>query len=118
MRFRQHLVSTLVLSVAAFSVSTVFASESREVLPAPHKAFDCATCHGTTKPSNIPDNKACLGCHGPMEKLVEATSKYTLNPHMSPHWGADIPCGTCHKQHEKPTVQCAACHKNQNYKAR
>lgn len=118
MELNLNLAKVLVLCAAALSVSSAFSASPRNVLPEPHKSFECPTCHGTSNPTNIPENKTCLACHGTLEKLVESTSEYTLNPHRSPHWGSDIPCGTCHKQHEKPTVQCAACHKNQNYRAK
>lgn len=115
MKSASAIVRATICAAAVLSVSSVFA---RDVLPPGHKAFECAACHGTAAPAEIPKNQACLGCHGPWEKLIDATSSYALNPHASPHWGADIPCGTCHKQHEKPTVQCAACHRNQQYRAR
>lgn len=118
MNTQRFLLHSLVLSIAALSTSFATAADVRTVLPAPHKTFECAVCHNTAKPENIPNNAACLSCHGPMDKLVQATSKYALNPHTSPHWGEEIPCGTCHKQHQEPTVQCAACHTNQGYKVR
>lgn len=95
--------------------STAMASNEYAVLNKAHKALPCETCHLTATPTNIPENKTCLNCHGSMESLVKQTSKYTLNPHKSPHWGDSVPCGTCHKQHSKPIVYCEACHKNQNY---
>lgn len=53
----------------------------------------------------------CLACHGPYQGIVEKTSKLKpLNPHDSPHWGADIECAVCHRQHEKPVNWCAYCH--------
>lgn len=115
---QKAFIRAAVLAAALSFATTLSAAEPKAVLPEVHKAFECATCHGADSPVNIPDNQACLACHGPMEQLVEATSKYALNPHQSPHWGTDVPCGTCHKQHEKPTVQCAACHGNQNYRVR
>lgn len=115
-----HVLNNLLVLGAAtvLSISSAFAVQTTQVLPKPHAALECATCHGTSTPTNIPDNVACLHYHGSMENLVKATSKYVLSPHQSPHRGESVPCGTCHKQHEKPKVYCAACHTNQNYVAK
>lgn len=118
MRYEKCLLRAFVTATLAFSALSVNAGDVRTVLPTPHKSFECVACHGTAQPSNIPKNDTCLSCHGSMEKLIKATSKYALNPHQPPHWNDEIPCGTCHKQHVKPVVQCAACHTNQGYKAR
>lgn len=113
------LNNLLVLGVVAvWSISSAAAAQPVQVLPKAHAALDCATCHGSPAPSGIPDNAACLKCHGGMDALVKATSKYVLNPHQSPHWGDSVPCGTCHKQHSQPKVYCAACHTNQGYAAK
>ncbi len=90
----------------------------KTVISSVHKAMPCSACHLTDQPTTIPKNETCLTCHGDMKTLIEKTSKYALNPHNSPHWKDSVPCGTCHKQHEKPIVYCEACHKNQNYVAR
>lgn len=120
MRKNSLLAKTLAPLAICFVSLAAQASETPEkaVLNEAHKSLECAVCHGTTSPQNQPANDACLACHGSFDALVAKTSGYALNPHDSPHWGAEIPCGTCHKQHAKPVVQCAACHTNQNYRAR
>ena len=53
---------------------------------------------------------ACLGCHGPFDKLASATAGYTFpggektSPHRYvPHDSKDIPeCSKCHKPHPVP----------------
>jgi len=56
------------------------------------------------------DKEKCLGCHGPYEKIINATAEWkapsgeTLSPHRYvPHDNQDIPqCTECHTQHEIP----------------
>lgn len=75
-----------------------------------HADLACKECHMVAKPVQPPDSKACLTCHGPMDKVVASTAKLPMNPHTSPHWGTDVPCGTCHKEHKPDRNICAYCH--------
>lgn len=69
----------------------------------------CDTCHGQTRPREVPDEAVCLKCHGSRDKVKQLTSK--LNP--NPHFGHDdsIACNDCHKEHEKSVLTCDQCHK-------
>ena len=95
------------------------------LLSGPSPATAASTEAGSSK-------DACLGCHGPFEKLIAATSDYKMqsgdqeiksNPHRYvPHKSKDIPeCSNCHKPHpvpltsteglSKPKAQwCYGCH--------
>lgn len=75
------------------------------------KGVGCAGCHGAAKRPAPAATDRCLACHGPYQGLVEKTSGLKpLNPHDSPHWGADIECAVCHRQHEQTVNWCAHCH--------
>jgi RecJ-like exonuclease len=74
------------------------------------KGVGCADCHGKGKPAAVPAEK-CLSCHGTYDELVKKTAHLRpVNPHASPHWGADIECRVCHRQHEPTVNWCAHCH--------
>jgi len=57
-----------------------------------------------------PDSETCLMCHGPFDKLVEATAGYTwpggevVSPHQYvPHDSKTVAdCSLCHKAHPLP----------------
>ncbi|MDD4240289.1 MAG: cytochrome c3 family protein [Smithellaceae bacterium] len=73
---------------------------------------NCAACHGKTKqPEEVPMEK-CVACHGSTAKLAEKTKDVKpTNPHTSPHYGTELDCNLCHKQHAKSENYCAQCHK-------
>lgn len=79
------------------------------------KGVKCADCHGAAKTPAHVTAEPCLSCHGPYEQLAEKTAKLRpLNPHASPHWGADIECAVCHRQHASTRNWCAHCHTVEN----
>lgn len=77
---------------------------------------DCTMCH--TKENAIagnvfvvPSDKTCIACHGGYDTLAAKTNKLAEpNPHKSHHYGQNISCTACHKEHSKPTVYCNECH--------
>lgn len=99
-------------------ISAQVGAADKQMLRQEHKSLSCQTCHGVSAPTQAPANKACFTCHGSVESLVKKTSHFALNPHDSPHWGTDVPCGTCHRQHQAPRDYCAACHTNVPYRLR
>lgn len=102
---------SILLVMAVISLYMVAPSSAAKVQMKPfHADLECSSCHGIKKPVEPPKNSACLECHGDMAKLVEATSNQKINPHTSPHWGTEIPCATCHKEHKPSRVICAYCH--------
>ena len=71
----------------------------------------CVACHGKTeKPEEVAMEK-CVACHGSTAKLAEKTKNIKpTNPHTSPHYGTDLDCNLCHRQHAKSEDFCAQCH--------
>ena len=64
-------------------------------------------------PAQTNSKNACLGCHGPFEKIIAGTADYKMqsgdqeiksNPHRYvPHDSKDIPeCSYCHDPHPVP----------------
>lgn len=71
----------------------------------------CAECHGKGGKAQPATADACLACHGPPAELVQKTAAVKPeNPHDSPHWGPQMECSVCHRQHEQTVNWCAHCH--------
>lgn len=99
----------LVLLLPTYSLAALSPGLGADV----HKAKDvtCADCHGKTKKPTFVTAERCLSCHGPFEALVRKTVEVKPeNPHDSPHWGAQMECNVCHRQHEKAMNWCTQCH--------
>jgi hypothetical protein len=76
----------------------------------------CELCHNGQNPTAPADDANCIRCHGSasdMAKLTEERAKENdlPNPHLTKHFGEDVPCTTCHKEHKKSELLCANCHK-------
>ncbi len=78
---------------------------------------NCELCHGVKNPTAPANTKYCANCHGTpkdvsdlWEKLHKDDKDHTINPHNSPHWGTDMPCDMCHREHEKSQFYCKTCH--------
>jgi hypothetical protein len=73
---------------------------------------NCVACHGKTKQPEEVAMEKCVACHGSTAKLAEKTKDVKpTNPHTSPHYGTELDCNLCHKQHAKSENYCAQCHK-------
>lgn len=70
----------------------------------------CETCHGTATPSERPDGKACIGCHGTMDKIPTKPNRFDKFPHASAHYGNTLDCTTCHAEHKASRALCNDCH--------
>lgn len=84
-----------------------------------HQALgDCALCHTQENAVAgnafvVPDNKACLACHGSWQDLAEKTKPadpHEPNPHKSHHYGENMSCTACHAEHKESRVICNDCH--------
>lgn len=106
----KNLIQAFTLATALALCTGVQAADGSFATKSFHKGTDCVACHATDKPTQPPAAKECLACHGDIEKLVASTSSLAMNPHTSPHWGTDAPCGFCHKEHGKSVNVCAYCH--------
>ena len=46
--------------------------------------------------SDVPSDKACIGCHGTMDKIPTKPNAFDKFPHASAHYGNTLECTTCH----------------------
>jgi predicted CXXCH cytochrome family protein len=110
---------------------------SQPISPATAKSLPASSPVAATVSS-----ATCLGCHGPYEKVVQASATYTLsngekvNPHTTidpttpakPHASGKgvSECSNCHKPHPVPlaspkdvvranTDYCFSCHHQRNF---
>ncbi len=73
---------------------------------------NCVKCHGKTKKPEALTMEQCVACHGSTATLAEKTKDVKpTNPHTSPHYGTELDCNLCHKQHAKSENYCIQCHK-------
>ena len=74
----------------------------------------CQACHGQKMPYSPVDMKTCTACHS-TEILAKAPAEgiNKPNPHNS-HYGTDVDCALCHRQHAKSEFMCAQCHDFKN----
>lgn len=71
---------------------------------------NCQLCHTVENPVEAPDTRNCANCHGTPEEIAKRTEELEPNPHNSPHWGTELPCDTCHKEHATSEFYCKNCH--------
>jgi len=110
----QSILRTL-LCGAALVIGSAQAADLAPMRVAAHQSIECSTCHGGATPVREPKNAACLQCHQDAA-FRGKTARLVLDPHNSPHWGPDVACGTCHRQHQPAQDYCGACHKNVEYR--
>ena len=84
-------------------------------LPGSHvhqlSGVNCVSCHGKAKKPQALGMEKCVACHGSTAKLAEKTAKVKPeNPHTSPHYGTELDCNLCHRQHAKSENYCNQCH--------
>ncbi len=70
----------------------------------------CETCHETKTPTDRPSDKACVKCHGSMDKIPTPPNKFDKFPHASPHYGDTLDCTICHSEHKPSRALCNDCH--------
>lgn len=70
----------------------------------------CETCHTVKTPATGAkvDSKACISCHGDLDKMAERTKTKVPNPHYNHLIGTD--CQECHKGHTPSVNLCGSCH--------
>ena len=79
-------------------------------LKAMGQAAACSVCHGAALPKTRPSDKACIGCHGTMDKIPTPDNKWDKKPQDSPHYGDTLECTECHAEHKAGKALCNACH--------
>jgi cytochrome b subunit of formate dehydrogenase len=74
----------------------------------------CQACHGKEADAERVSTKTCTACH-PTEGLSKTPGKgvFLPNPHTS-HYGTEVDCDLCHRQHGKSEFMCADCHDFKN----
>lgn len=102
-----------ILAAGCFMIAAQSASAADKALADRHQAagVKCTVCHGPDeKNPQEPTTETCIGCH-PKDALVKKTAGVKpTNPHVSPHYGADLDCTNCHAGHAEPENYCNQCH--------
>ena len=52
----------------------------------------CAACQGSALPTSRSSDKACIGCHGTMDKIPTKPNAFDKFPHASAHYGNTLEC--------------------------
>lgn len=98
---KQTIIAVLAAAVAAAAMGTALAADKT-----------LAERHGAMWPKSeqgFVTKNQCLQCHGPYDKLAQATAKLEPNPHFN-HMGA-VNCEDCHKADAvAPELMCNSCH--------
>lgn len=111
----------IILTILIFPASLLFAEIQS---PIPMKdfhigAFDgditCTKCHDEAIPTERPNSKKCIECHGEMSDLAKLTAAHDRNPHASNHYMFNIECATCHAEHKPSKALCNDCHQKYSY---
>lgn len=106
----RRIIFTILLLFTA--LSSVGAAGREQFTADLHKSkgIRCEGCHAKAQGKTFVPAEKCLSCHGPASALAQKTAG-EANPHASPHWGPDMECTVCHRQHEKTVNWCGHCHK-------
>lgn len=112
------ILSTTAIAVI-FSASVHAANikpHHQELLTMDNGKVDCFACHTKGEKFQAPDEQACIDCHGSTQKLADLTTRehqahgIEPNPHDSIHYGQDLACSYCHKEHQASVIYCNHCH--------
>lgn len=105
MRYALPLAACLTLLLAA----PAWAAPERTLRDA-HAGLACSECHTGRKAPVQPGAMSCAKCHDPADVARLTAGRGRKNPHVSPHWGTEAPCWTCHKEHAEDGNYCLLCH--------
>lgn len=106
-------LTTSLLFLLLSTVSLLASNPGKGFSAAKHQAkgIGCADCHGKAKKKTAVAAERCLECHGPAAEVAKRTAAVKPeNPHDSPHWGSQMDCTVCHRQHEVTVNWCNNCH--------
>jgi len=70
----------------------------------------CGDCHVDPEDPAEVASETCYECHGDPREVAELTADVDPNPHDSKHYGTDLDCQLCHRQHTPSVDFCAQCH--------
>lgn len=114
---RRLFLPMVILGLLAGTVLCALAATNapQRTVRAFHQDVACAQCHGKGPQTaySTPFAQACLQCHGSsadVAKRTAALDERNLNPHNSYHYGMDMDCMTCHRQHTPSYDACNQCH--------
>lgn len=88
---RKNLTLLAMGVCAAFALTSAHAATLAGVPMKDHHAKlmqTCETCHGTATPTERPDGKACIGCHGTMDKIPTKPNRFDKFPTTGTRWTA------------------------------
>lgn len=73
------------------------------------RGITCASCHGTSLPTEATKKERCFSCHGDYKKLVgeSPVHKLALEAHIAVE---PLECNACHNAHKKSKLVCNECH--------
>lgn len=113
--FRQIFATGLLTLGMAATCSVLAADIQESPVPGHHAKvfggnFKCSVCHETELPVERPSSKACIGCHGTMDKIATPPNQFDKFPHASPHYGDSLECTVCHAEHKPSRALCNDCH--------
>lgn len=97
------------LAILCFAASSEAAPQKKALRDA-HVDLACADCHTGQKNPKQAGAMSCAKCHDASEVAGQTASRGKKNPHSSPHWGTEVPCWTCHKEHAEDQNYCLICH--------
>jgi Cytochrome c3 len=111
----------IVMILSAIAISNIAAAETikpyhQDVALNSGGQVNCSVCHEKDQQLAQPKTEKCLSCHGSYQEISDVTARpnnspdYEPNPHDSVHYGQDIACTNCHKEHRISEIYCNYCH--------
>ncbi len=96
----------MLIFVMLLGVNQVVAENSMKAHHSSNE-LSCDDCH-TSNPLKAVAMDQCLSCHD----APEPKENYEGEPdkHDSPHYGPELDCDSCHREHEESVNFCAECH--------
>lgn len=121
--FRTRFACAALLSALTLGATICTANAAGTTAATPsqrswHSSLECSACHKTTDTAtsnamSAPAADACLDCHESPAAVAKRTSKLDslgLNPHDNYHYGRNLDCVFCHREHKASYDACNECH--------
>lgn len=112
----KHLKTIVLTSALLFTGAVAAADVAGVPMKDYHvKAFGsmlkCELCHKEAVPKSKPSDRACIECHGTMDKIQTPPNAFDKKPHASDHYGNTLECTACHAEHKPSQDLCSTCHR-------
>ena len=101
---------TLAICLAVLCLAAPSGAAPQKALRDAHVDLACADCHTGQKNPKQAGAVSCAKCHDAPEVAKRTASRGKKNPHISPHWGTEVPCWVGHKEHAEDQNYCLICH--------